>query len=140
MTYHFAVYAGKNGFWAECRELPGCVSEGNTKDELRTNLWESLNLYLEEPIDSTVVFALPNESLDVDKKLMAIEVEPEIAFAVMLRHIRLNHRITQREAAAMLGMKNVYSYQRLEKRSNPTLSLMKKIKSVFPEMRFESIL
>jgi antitoxin HicB len=140
MTYHFTVHAVKNGFWAECRELSGCVSEGNTKDELRTNLRESLNLYLEEPIDSTVVFALPNESLDADKKLMAIDVEPEIAFAVMLRHIRLNHRITQREAAAMLGMKNVYSYQRLEKRSNPTLSLMKKIKSVFPEMRFESIL
>jgi predicted RNase H-like HicB family nuclease len=140
MTYHFTVHAAKNGYWAECRELPSCVSEGNTKDELRTNLRESLNLLLEEPVDSTVVFSLPDESLDADKKLLKIEVEPEIAFAVMLRHTRLNHHITQREAAAMLGMKNIYSYQRLEKRSNPTLSLMKKVKSIFPEMRFESIL
>jgi transcriptional regulator with XRE-family HTH domain len=43
--------------------------------------------------------------------------------------------MTQKQAAGMLGMKNVYSYQRLEKKSNPTLNIIKKIHNVFPEIK-----
>jgi transcriptional regulator with XRE-family HTH domain len=48
--------------------------------------------------------------------------------------------MTQKQAAEMMGMKNVYSYQRLEKKSNPTLSIMKKIHLVFPEIKLENLL
>ena len=37
-------------------------------------------------------------------------------------------------------MKNIYSYQRLEKRSNPTLSLIKKIHHIFPEINLGMII
>ena len=139
MTYHFNVHEDKKGFWAECVELSGCVTQAESFDELELQCKEALNLYLEEPKDSKMAFPLPNESLDSDKTLIKAEVDPEIALAVLLRFYRFNSKLTQKQMAEMLGMKNLYSYQRLEKRSNPTLSIIKKIHSVFPEIRIEKI-
>ena len=139
MTYHFNVHEDEKGFWAECVELSGCVTQAESFDELELQCKEALNLYLEEPKDSKMVFPLPNESLDSDKTLIKAEVDPEIALAVLLRFYRFNSKLTQKQMAEMLGMKNLYSYQRLEKRSNPTLSIIKKIHTVFPEIRIEKI-
>ena len=139
MIYHFKVNKEENGFWAECVELPGCKTQAETYDELVVACEESLNLFLEEPKDSKVVFPLPNELLRNDKSLVGIEVEPEIALAVLLRYHRFNSKLTQKQVAEMLGMKNIYSYQRLEKRSNPTLSIIKKIHTIFPEINLEKI-
>ena len=139
MIYHFKVNKEENGFWAECVELPGCKTQAETYDELVDACEESLNLFLEEPKDSKVVFPLPNELLGNDKSLVGIEVEPEIALAVLLRYHRFNSKLTQKQVAEMLGMKNIYSYQRLEKRSNPTLSIIKKIHTIFPEINLEKI-
>lgn len=139
MIYHFTVHSEENGFWAECIELSGCSSQADTHDELKKSCEKALNLYLEEPKDSKVVFPLPNEKLDTDSSVLSVSVDPEIALAVMLRYYRSSSRITQKQMAEMLGMKNVYSYQRLEKRSNPTLSIIRKIHAVFPEIRIEKI-
>jgi len=38
--------AGEGGFWAEVPALPGCVTEGDTKEELENNLREAIELYL----------------------------------------------------------------------------------------------
>jgi transcriptional regulator with XRE-family HTH domain len=43
--------------------------------------------------------------------------------------------MTQKQVAEMLRMKNIYSYQRLEKRSNPTLTIINKIHTIFPEIK-----
>jgi predicted RNase H-like HicB family nuclease len=34
------------GFWAEVPALPGCVSEGESMDELRANIKESIECWL----------------------------------------------------------------------------------------------
>ena len=139
MIYHFNMYKEEDGFWAECVELPGCKTQAETYNELIEFCKESLNIYLEEPKDSKVVFPLPNESLDNDSTLLRIDVEPEVALAVLLRYNRANLRLTQKQVAEMLGMKNIYSYQSLEKRSNPTLTIIKRIHSIFPEIDLEKI-
>lgn len=139
MIYHFYIHKEDKGFWAECVELCGCKTQAETYDELVKACEESLNIYLEEPKDSKVVFPLPDELLDNDSSLLGIQVEPEIALAVLLRYNRFNLRLTQKQVAEMLGMKNVYSYQRLEKRSNPTLTIIKKIHNIFPEINLEKI-
>lgn len=51
MRYHFKVHKEKEGFWAECIELEGCVTQADTKEELNLNMQEALNLYLEEVED-----------------------------------------------------------------------------------------
>jgi transcriptional regulator with XRE-family HTH domain len=69
-----------------------------------------------------------------------VEVEPGIAFAVQLRESRLRSRLTQKEAALRLGLKSIYSYQRLERRANPSLATLKKVKSLFPELSLDSVI
>ena len=37
MYYHFQVNQEENGYWANCIELKGCVTEGDTLLELEKN-------------------------------------------------------------------------------------------------------
>jgi predicted RNase H-like HicB family nuclease len=39
--------AEEGGFWAEVPELPGCVSQGETLEELRANLEDAVQAWLE---------------------------------------------------------------------------------------------
>jgi predicted RNase H-like HicB family nuclease len=115
MKYHFKIHKEKNGFWAEFLELDGCLTQADNREELYKNCEEALNLFLEEPKDSKIIFPLPNDSLDDAKNTIKIRVDPEIPLAVVLRNYRINSNMTQKQVAEMLGMKNMYSYQRLEK-------------------------
>ena len=41
------LYPGENGFWvAECPRLPGCVSQGNTKEAAISNIREAIEGYI----------------------------------------------------------------------------------------------
>jgi predicted RNase H-like HicB family nuclease len=57
------LYPGENGFWvAECPSLPGCVSQGDTKENAIRNIREAIEGYvlaLEED-----GFAVPPERFD----------------------------------------------------------------------------
>ena len=94
---------------------------------------------LEEPADSTVIFPLPKKVQSGKKNVIPVPVEPQIAFGVVLKNYRVAHSITQKQAAELLGMKNIYSYQRLEKKSNPTLELITKVCSVFPGIKMNLV-
>ena len=39
--------AEEGGFWAEVPALPGCVTQGETMEELHANLREAVELWLE---------------------------------------------------------------------------------------------
>lgn len=138
MVYHFRVQKEDDGYWAECIELEGCATQGDTMDEVRANAFEALNLYLDEPATSNMVFPPPNDHKGQD--VMSVSVEPEIALSVMLRNCRNSHHYTQRDMAKKLGMKNIYSYQRLERRANPNLKTLQKLKRVFPELSLDAVM
>lgn len=41
------VYPGADGWWvAECASLPGCVSQGETREAAITNIREAIALYV----------------------------------------------------------------------------------------------
>jgi len=132
MKYHFSIHIDSDGLWAQCIELPECKTQGDSWEVLKAACYEALHVFLEEPAESRVVFPLPDESLDGAPDTLSVAVDPEVALAVLLRFYRTNSHLTQKQAATLLGMKNVYSYQRLEKKSNPTLSLITKLPKVFP--------
>ncbi len=45
---HVLIYPGEDGFWvAECPDLPGCFSQGETKEEAMLNIREAVDLYIE---------------------------------------------------------------------------------------------
>jgi predicted RNase H-like HicB family nuclease len=41
------VYPGEDGYWvAECPSLPGCISQGQTREEAVKNIREAINGYI----------------------------------------------------------------------------------------------
>ena len=41
------IYHGEDGYWvAECPSLPGCISQGKTKEEAITNISEAIRGYI----------------------------------------------------------------------------------------------
>ncbi len=54
----------EGGFTATVPSLPGCISEGDTRDEALANIREAIELYLEPVEDDTA--GMPNaEQLEV---------------------------------------------------------------------------
>lgn len=49
MTYHFKVHKEGSGFWAQCIEFEGCLTQADSIKELEKNMQEALELYLYEP-------------------------------------------------------------------------------------------
>lgn len=42
------VYPGEDQYWVvECPSLPGCISQGKTKEEALANIKEAIDLYIE---------------------------------------------------------------------------------------------
>ena len=140
MFYRFKIHKENDGYWAECVELKGCATQADSLEELEKNMKESLNLFLDEPADSKAIFPFPKSK--VKGRAKKIQVEPSIALAFQLRMMRLKRKMTQKEAAQKLGMKNLFSYQRLEssKTANPALQTLSKLKKVFPELSLDAVI
>ncbi len=142
MKYHFKIHKAKDGFWADCVELKGCMSQGDTLDELKTNCKDALALYIEEPEDSKQIFPMPKKNLSKKRGILAVELDPPVALAFLLRQDRLRSGKNQTMIAKELGFKNLYSYQILEnsKKLNPELKTLVLLKKVFPKINFDEIL
>jgi predicted RNase H-like HicB family nuclease len=42
------LYPGEDGYWViECPSLPGCVTQGKTREEAIANIKEAIELYIE---------------------------------------------------------------------------------------------
>ena len=58
------IYPGEDGYWiAECPSLPGCVTQGKTKEEVIANVKEAIELYIEALIERDC--AVPEDTLEV---------------------------------------------------------------------------
>lgn len=134
MKYHFKLHKEGKGYWAECVELKGCFTQAETLVELKDNLKDALDLYLDEPEDSKVLFPLPKKRVK-GQNIVQVEVNPQIALAFLLRRERLKKKWTQVVVAKLLGMP-LYSYQRLEnsKTANPEWKTLTKLLQIFPEL------
>jgi hypothetical protein len=58
------VYEGEEdegGYWGEVVELPGCVSQGDTIDELKANIQEAIEAV--RPYSTTTVAPLQQETM-----------------------------------------------------------------------------
>jgi len=63
------VYPGEDGYWVvECPSLPGCISQGRTKEEAITNIREAIAVYIE----ALTVDNLPVPSEHFDALLVAV--------------------------------------------------------------------
>ncbi|RJP20347.1 MAG: type II toxin-antitoxin system HicB family antitoxin [Candidatus Omnitrophota bacterium] len=54
------IHPGEDGFWiAECPSLPGCISQGETKEKAIQNIKEAIQTY---------IAALENDNLPVPEE------------------------------------------------------------------------
>ena len=134
MKYHFKIHKEGKGYWTECVELSGCLTQGDSKSELLKNMEEALNLYLSEDEDSEVFFPLPRRQVK-GRNIVAVAVYPEVAFAMQLRRIRHKRKITQKAMMEILGIRTLSNYQRLEDptRANPELKTLAFVCRKLPE-------
>ena len=53
------IYPGDDGYWvAECPSLPGCVSQGETREEAITNARDAIDEYVAALEDDRLPFLL----------------------------------------------------------------------------------
>jgi predicted RNase H-like HicB family nuclease len=58
------IYPGEDGYWiAECPSLPGCVSQGKTREEAAQNIKEAIRGYVAALEDDGL--PVPEERFDV---------------------------------------------------------------------------
>ena len=57
------IYPGEDGYWvAECPSLPGCISQGKTKEEAIANIKESITGYVAALAEDKL--AVPEDHFD----------------------------------------------------------------------------
>ena len=54
----------EGGYTAVIPALPGCISEGNTREDALKNIREAVELYL-EPVEDDSVFASSSEQVEI---------------------------------------------------------------------------
>ncbi len=54
----------EGGYTATVPALPGCISEGNTREEALKNIREAIELYL-DPVDDDANFASNAEQIEI---------------------------------------------------------------------------
>ncbi|MHB8778340.1 MAG: type II toxin-antitoxin system HicB family antitoxin [Anaerolineales bacterium] len=57
------IYSGEDGYFiAECPSLPGCISQGQTKEEAVANIKEAIDGYIAALKEDNL--PVPNENFD----------------------------------------------------------------------------
>jgi len=57
------IYRGEDGYWVmECPSLPGCISQGKTKEEALSNTREAIDVYIEALKEDNI--PVPEEHFD----------------------------------------------------------------------------
>jgi predicted RNase H-like HicB family nuclease len=74
-SYTLVVHeAEEGGYWGEVLELPGCVSQGETIDELRHNIREALEAVLEAESQHTPRIEIYTEPKLTEKEFIQFRI------------------------------------------------------------------
>ncbi|HOV15683.1 MAG TPA: type II toxin-antitoxin system HicB family antitoxin [Spirochaetota bacterium] len=139
MKYHFSFEEDeRGGYWGECLEIQGCLSEGNNLEDFKKNLKEALDLCLECALNDEEDFILPFDEKEIREKnnILEISPEPSLMLSNMIKNLRKKYNLTQKEVAERMGYKSIWGYSKIEsgKYSNIEFKTLGKIKSVFPDI------
>lgn len=66
MKFTITLEPGEDGFWvAECPSIPGCISQGKTKDEATENIKEAIAGCLEVRAEQGMPLTVETRQIDV---------------------------------------------------------------------------
>lgn len=123
IRYQAKIFKDDKNYSVTFPDLPGCFSQGATRDEAMVHAVEALSLYLEESRE--IDWDLPVAKARKGKEYVWITPDTDVAIPLMIRHIRLCRGLSQSRMAGLLGM-TTQQLQKLETpgKSNPTVKTL----------------
>ncbi len=121
--YQAKVYKDGKYYSVEFPDLPGCFSQGTTKEKALENAREALSLYLEEARDPK--WRVPKPKKYRGSQYYWVVPYESVAIPLMIRQARLKHGLSQNKLAQRLNI-TVQQLQKLEApgKSNPTVKTL----------------
>jgi antitoxin HicB len=116
----------EGGYRAEFPDLPGCVTEGDTLKETLDNAQEALSGWIASRFERN--YEVPTASSARGKNVHLVEPFPEVGVPLVLRKIRTEIGLTQKEVARKLDI-TYQTYQMWENpaSANPTIKQLAKV-------------
>ena len=66
MKFNIVIDRDEDGYWiSECPSIPGCVSQGKTKDEAIANIMEAIHLCLEVRAEEGMPLTVETKQVEV---------------------------------------------------------------------------
>lgn len=120
ICYQAKLHRDETGYWAEFPDLPGCFTQGKTKEQVLLRAREALGAWLEGEREDT--WQVPPPKNRKGKNYVWVRPHEDVAIPLMIRQARLSRGLSQRQFAKMLKM-TVQQLQKLETpgKSNPTV-------------------
>jgi len=130
IKYPGIIHDDSDGFWIDFPDLKGCVTQGDTMEELMAMAEDALSLYLEDYIESEK--ELPASSSLQGENIVYVEPYPEIAIPLTIKELRKQQKLSQTEIAERIGVK-YQTYQQIENinKFNATVKTLDKIARAF---------
>jgi len=130
LKYPAILHREEDGYWVEFPDLKGCVTEGDTTEELMDNAEEALTLYLEEYVGNEK--KIPRPSQIKSENIVYVNVLPDVGIPLLIRLLREEQHLTQGDLAKKMGIK-YQTYQQIEnfKKFNATVKTLGKIARAF---------
>lgn len=139
IEYQAKLHKEGSGYWVEFPDLPGCFSEGDSREEALENAREALSLWLEDARDPQ--WEIPAPKARRGKQFTWVAPYEDVAVPLMIRQARQRNGLSQRELAKKLGM-SVQQLQKLEYpgKSNPTVRTLAAVsRALGEELRVELV-
>ena len=132
IQFQAKIYKDESAYSVEFPDLPGCFSMGTSLEEAKQMAAEALSLYLEDARDPH--WRIPVAKARRGKNYYWIQPRFDIAIAILIRHARLKHGLTQAKLAEQVGI-TVQQLQKLETpgKSNPTVKTLAAISQALDE-------
>ena len=132
IRYQAKIYKDGKYYSVTFPDLPGCFSQGATKDDAKENAREVLSLYLEEARDP--LWNVPKPKSRKGKAYYWITPFEDVAIPLMIRQARIKNGLSQHQLAKRLNM-TVQQLQKLETpgKSNPTVKTLIQISEALDE-------
>ena len=130
--YQLKVHKEDGAYWGEFQDLPGCFTQGDSKEDLLENACEVLSLYLEDARDPK--WNIPKARKRAGKQYIWVSPFEDVAIPLMIRQARIKKGLKQRQLANLSGL-SLQQIQKLETpgKSNPTVKALSAISRALQE-------
>ena len=115
MQYYAKIKKQRDGkFLVVFPDLDGCFTEGDSLTEAKVHASEALNLWLSSSCETGDAYPIPKPCRKNGANYHAIDVDPLLVPAILLKQTRMKMRLSQSSLAKELGV-SVTEYANCER-------------------------